>query len=93
MNPPTPHRLAKLSYEAAFTLLEVLLAVVVHAGVVPSRGTIFATTSPSVLSRRSSAKSRKSRFRIWKPAIPAVEVVPNPAALPQLVEPVVVLGK
>lgn len=32
MNSPTQHRLAKLSYEAAFTLLEVLLAVVIASG-------------------------------------------------------------
>jgi hypothetical protein len=53
----------------------------------------FATTSRLILSRRSSDKSRKSRFHIWKLAIPVEEVVRNLAVLQQLAERAVVLGK
>ena len=64
-----------------------------HDGVDLSKGMTSATTSRLILSRRSLDKSRKSKFRIWKPATPAVEVVQNLAVLPQRAERAVVLGK
>jgi hypothetical protein len=73
----------------------VALALRVGGNAVVDRSKVmtFVTTSRLILSRRSSDKSRKSRFHIWKPAIPAVEVVRNLAALQQLAALVVVLGK
>merc|ERR1711991_1063338 len=53
-------------------------------------GMTSATTSRLILSRRFSARNRRSRFLTWKPASPAVALVPSQAVVPPPAAPAAV---